>query len=137
VEQHPGERAPVVGETRVDAERPVRELVEHDAFRSVAARQRDGGPVVLLAVEGLSSAVAGSETWDMAEVAFGKPLEPPQRSDDPVGETSAGVEAGERARGQRRLGEVDAPALRVTRSAPGGRSHPRPRYARRSASPAL
>ena len=45
VEQHAGERAAVVREAGVDAERPVRELVEHDTLGAVAPRQRCLGEV--------------------------------------------------------------------------------------------
>jgi len=52
----PGEDVAVVGEPRVDAERPVRELVQHHTLRAVAARQRDGGAVLFFPVEGLQTA---------------------------------------------------------------------------------
>src|SRR5262249_26462786 len=106
-------------------------------LRAVAPGERDGRPVVLLAVEGLARAVARAQPRDTREIPVGKSLVPPERADDAVDEAGAGVEPRERARRQRRLREVHAPALRVAWSAARGRSHERPRYARRSASPAL
>src|SRR5262249_5713423 len=58
VEQHSGERAPVMRQSRVEPEREVDELVEHHALRPVAARERDRGTVLLFAVEGLTGTVA-------------------------------------------------------------------------------
>ena len=98
VEQHACERAAVVGEPGVDAERPVRELVQHDGLGAVAARERDRRAVVLLAEERLARAVARAQPGHVSEVAVGEPLVPPERADDTVDEARAGVEAGERAR---------------------------------------
>ena len=136
VEQHAGEGAAVVGEPGVDAERPVRELVQHHRLGAVATRERDGRAVVLLAVEGLPRALARAQTGDVPEVAVGEALVPPERADDAVDEARARIEARERARGQRRLGQVDPASLRVARAPDRGRFHRAPRYARRSAPPA-
>src|SRR5439155_4576668 len=107
VEQDARERAPVVGEPGVDAERPVGELVQHDGLGAVTAGERDGRAVVLLAVERLTCPLPGAEAWDVPEVALGEPLVPPERADHPVDEAGAGVEAREWARRQRRLRQVD------------------------------
>ena len=136
VEEDAGERPPVVGEPGVDPERPVRELVEHDALGAIPAGERDGRAVVLDAEECLACTVAGSQPRHVPEVAVGEALVPPERADDPVDEAGARVETGEWTRRKRRLGQVDPASLRVARTPYRGGFHRGPRYARQSASPA-
>ena len=117
IEQDPSERASVRREPGVEPESPVRELVEHDPSGPVPARQRDRRSGRVLPVEGLAGPVARTEARHHAEVMLGEPGTPPERADHSVDERRTGLEPGQGARRQGRLGEIHATTLRVTRHA--------------------
>src|SRR5262249_43019903 len=69
VEQYPCERRAVIRQVVLTCQRPVHELVQHDALGAIAARQRDRWAAGILAVEGLARAVPGAKARDRVEPA--------------------------------------------------------------------
>ena len=78
VEQQSRERAAVHREVVRVLQRPVRELVEHDAGRAVPAGERDRRAPGILAVEGLARALAGPQPRHVGEAVLGEARRPPE-----------------------------------------------------------
>src|SRR5438477_90826 len=105
----------VAGEVVVGGERPVAQLVQHDTRRAVPAGERDRRPVVVEAEEGLAGAVPGTQPRNVGEPVRGEARLPPQAADDLIHEPGAVGEERQAPPPERGLGQVHAPALRVTR----------------------